>query len=37
MSGWRDFALRGCFRAMRPVGQVAPIEFAKADLRFRVN
>jgi hypothetical protein len=30
-SGWRDFALRG---RRRELGQVAPNEFAKADLGF---
>jgi hypothetical protein len=35
-SGWRDFALRGFIRAMRPMGQAVPNEFAK-PIRFRAN
>jgi hypothetical protein len=29
MSSWRDFALRGFIRALRPMGQVVPDEFAE--------
>jgi len=31
MSSWRDFALRGCFRAMRPDGTGSPDKICGAD------
>jgi hypothetical protein len=34
MSSWRDFALRGFFRAMQKNGTRVPNEFAKADDGF---
>ena len=35
MSSWRDFALRGFIRALRPMGQVVPDEFLRG--RFPVS
>jgi small subunit ribosomal protein S12 len=37
MSSWRDFALRGCFRAMRPDGTGSPDKNLRSRCRIRAN